>query len=594
MHLDLAFSSENLHYLSIKSHNSILERTEPILKVDGLRTYFDTMPSMIKAVDGISFELDHGETLGIVGESGSGKSVAMLSMLKLIEPPGRLYGGTAIFCDDTKCTDLLSLSDAEIAKYRGDKIGMVYQQAISAFNPVQRIRKQLREAILIHNSSAMDLDSHIENLLQKVDIEDPTRILDAYPHQLSGGQLQRCMIAMAIINNPCILIADEPTTGLDVITQKAVLRLLQQLKSDMGMSMIFISHDLGVISEMADRTIVMKKGVILEEGMTKDLFVDPQTTYAQALLHCRPSVYRTSKRLPTFESLSEGLVMEHELFIQLSDSQIQERRAKLLANPIILKTQGLEKSYSSTKGFLGIKNHKLHAVNGVSLHLRKGEVLGIVGESGSGKSTLAKLILALETSDKGDVNFNGKDLLELSAKELMPLRKKMQIIFQDVHGSLDPRMSVENVINFALSIHYPKWNKAKRKQRINELLMQVGLSDQYLDRLPHQLSGGEKQRVCIARAISIEPELLVCDECVSALDVSVQAQILNLLMDLRDDLGLSILFISHDLSVINFMCDRVLIMQDGKIVEEGYTKEILQDPKEPYTQKLIDAIPSAF
>jgi len=581
-----------LDYLGSKSPYTINKSTNIILRVESLKTHFATKPDLIKAVDGISFDLCLGETIGIVGESGSGKSVSMLSILQLIESPGKVVDGAVTYFDENASIDLLSLSEYEISKYRGAKIGMIYQQAISSFNPVQKIGKQLKEAVLIHNKSSVGLDLLLKDLLQKVELQDYERILAAYPHQLSGGQLQRFMIAMAIINKPKILIADEPTTGLDVITQKSVLKLLLNLKEELGMSMIFISHDLGVISEMADRTIVMKQGVIVEKGKTEDLFTKPQSPYAQALLLCRPSIKYKSRRLPTYEVLSNGVDVNSKIFAPFTSDEIRSHQSLMQSAPIILNACGLNKSFNDQNGVFKKPKNQVHAVIDLSFELRKGEVLGVVGESGSGKSTLAMLLLNLELPDSGAVYYEGVSIQALSKKEFKPFRKALQIIFQDVNGSLDPKMSVGAVIEFALKIHFPQASKKERKQRVINLLDQVGLSDKYLSRLPHELSGGEKQRVCIARAISVEPKVLICDECVSALDVSVQAQILNLLLDLRDILGLSLIFISHDISVINFMSDRILVMQEGRVVERGYTTAVLSHPKVEYTRMLLDSIPS--
>lgn len=582
-----------MNYLSLKSRTKIYDQADSILKVEGLKTYFKTKTREVKAVDGVSFELHKGETLGIVGESGSGKSVTMLSILQLIENPGKVMSGSAIYCDSNTCTDLLSLPTTEIAKYRGNKIGIIYQQAISAFNPIRSIGHQLREAILIHNKSAVDLDKTLITLLLRVDLGDPERILSAYPHQLSGGQLQRCMIAMAIVNKPNILIADEPTTGLDVITQKSVINLLKELKDELDMSMIFISHDLGVIADIASNVLVMKKGLVVEVNNMIDLFENPKTNYTKALLNCRPSIDQKSKRLPTYQDLDMGLDLKDESFKPLSNSEIEERKNYISHKPILLETQGLSKSFNVEMGLFRSSERNVEALKNVSLNIRQEEILGIVGESGSGKSTLAKIIARLEPPSSGTISFQTNDLLSSNGKALREFRKKIQIIFQDVTGSLDPKMNVEKTLDMVLSIHFRNKSKQWKNERTITLLEQVGLSKNFLHRLPHELSGGERQRICIARAIAVEPSLLICDECVSALDVSIQAQILNLLLDLRDELGLSILFISHDLSVINFMCDRVLIMRSGEILEQGYPQDILKRPKENYTKKLIAAIPNA-
>ena len=582
-----------LHYLGQKSYSSIYQQEVPILKVERLKTYFDVKPDKVKAVDGISFELAYGETLGIVGESGSGKSVTMLSIMQLVESPGIVLEGTAVYCDNvtSSSTDLLSLSEKEIAKYRGSKIGIVYQQAISAFNPIQTIGQQLKEAILIHDKSRPQLDLYLQDLLGKVRIEEPKRILTAYPHQLSGGQLQRCMIAMAIANEPRILIADEPTTGLDVITQKGVLELLKELRSELDMSMIFISHDLGVIAEMANQVLVMKEGVIIERGETKHIFENPKQEYTQALLHCRPRITASSKRLPTYERLKNGALLNDEIYRPETNAELKKRQEYISNQPELMTANGLSKTFFIKKGLLNKSIHEVKAVNDVSVVLRKGEVLGIVGESGSGKSTLAKLLLALESPTAGTVVYGGEDILQLNGKALKRIRKDLQIIFQDVTGSLDPRMTAEASIGMALSIHFSELTAVEKKNRIKTIMISVGLSEGHLGRYPHELSGGERQRVTIARAIAVEPSVLICDECVSALDVSVQAQILNLLLDLRDSLDLSIIFISHDLAVINFLCDRMLVMRDGRIVDKGIPTEILRSTNNEYTIKLLQSLP---
>ena len=581
-----------------------------LLEVIDLQTYFSTEEGITKAVDKVSFTIHRGETVGIVGESGSGKSVTSLSIMRLIaSPPGNIVGGQILYypSDGSKPIDLLQISENQMRQYRGNEIAMIFQEPMTSLNPVFTCGNQVIEAILLHQKTTKAEAKRLTlELFEKVQLPDPERIYKAYPHQLSGGQKQRVMIAMAMSCNPNILIADEPTTALDVTVQKRILELMTDLRQEIDASIIFITHDLGVIAEVADRVIVMYKGKIVEQGTIKDIFVNPQHPYTKSLLACRPPLdYRMSK-LPVVSDfmnvakkddgsikITEKTVSLDEIIesVKVKPETTKERLKVLKAQTPILEVKNLKTWFSAEKNFFGKTTKYIKAVDDVSFVVYPGETLGLVGESGCGKTTLGRTILRLTEAKEGEVFFEGRDILKLTRKELKALRKDVQIIFQDPYSSLNPRMTIGNAIIEPMQVHRILNTDTERKDRVIELLETVGLEAIHYERYPHEFSGGQRQRICIARALALNPKFIICDESVSALDVSVQAQVLNLLMELREQFGFTYIFISHDLSVVKFMSDRMIVMNQGKIEEIGVADEIYNHPKKPYTQQLIEAIP---
>jgi peptide/nickel transport system ATP-binding protein len=581
-----------------------------LLEVIDLQTYFSTDEGVTKAVDKISFTIHRGETVGIVGESGSGKSVTSLSIMQLIpSPPGNIIGGQILYYpnDNTESIDLLKIPEKEMRQYRGNEIAMIFQEPMTSLNPVFTCGNQVMEAILLHQKPSKSEAKRLTlDLFEKVQLPDPERIFNAYPHQLSGGQKQRVMIAMAMSCNPNILIADEPTTALDVTVQKHILELMADLRREIDASIIFITHDLGVIAEVADRVIVMYKGKIVEQGSIKDIFLNPQHPYTKSLLACRPPLDYRMEKLPVVAdfmdvtknedgsiNITEKAVLLSEIIesVKVKPETTKARLKTLEGQTPILEVKNLKTWFPSEKNFFGKTTKYVKAVDDVSFVVYPGETLGLVGESGCGKTTLGRTILRLTEAREGEVFFEGKDILKLSSKELKALRKDVQIIFQDPYSSLNPRMTIGNAIIEPMQVHNILNTDAERKQRVIELLQTVGLEARHYERYPHEFSGGQRQRICIARALGLNPKFIICDESVSALDVSVQAQVLNLLMELREQYGFTYIFISHDLSVVKFMSDRMIVMNQGKIEEIGVADDIYNHPQKVYTQQLIEAIP---
>lgn len=582
---------------------------EKLLEVIDLQTQFFTEEGIVKAVDKISFTLFRGQTLGIVGESGSGKSVTSLSIMQLVaQPPGKIVGGKIIYYPKGKPgIDLLQLSDQEMQHYRGNDLAMIFQEPMTSLNPVFRCGDQVAEAIILHQKiSKGDAKKLTIELFEKVKLPDPERIFRAYPHQLSGGQKQRVMIAMAMSCNPDVLIADEPTTALDVTVQKAILGLMNDLKKEIEASIIFITHDLGVIAEIADHVIVMFKGKIVEQGDVGNIFINPQHPYTKGLLACRPPLDFRLKKLPVVKDFmdfsrndnDEIVITEKIKSIEeiTADHQVdpnfrKQRQEFLQSQTPILEVKKLATWFPAKKNFFGKTIDWVKAVNEVSFNVYPGETLGLVGESGCGKTTLGRTILRLVEAHSGEVIFNGKNINKFSEQEMRNLRKHMQIIFQDPYSSLNPRMTIGNAIMEPMQVHQILANDEERKAKVIELLETVSLEAKHFNRYPHEFSGGQRQRICIARALALNPKFIICDESVSALDVSVQAQVLNLLMELRDKFQFTYIFISHDLSVVKFMSDRMIVMNQGKIEEIGDADEIYNHPKSEYTRNLIEAIP---
>ncbi|MCS7189357.1 MAG: ABC transporter ATP-binding protein [Bacteroidia bacterium] len=569
-----------------------------LLEVRNLSVGFLTRGGYVKAVEEVSFSLQKGQTLGIVGESGSGKSVTSLAIMRLIPtPPGHIAGGEIKFDSPSKGeVNLLSLSEKEMRQLRGNEIAMIFQEPMTSLNPVFTCGDQVVEAIRLHQRvSAKEAKERALALFEEVKLPDPSRIFSAYPHQLSGGQKQRVMIAMAISCEPVLLIADEPTTALDVTVQKAILELLQEIQAKRGMSMIFISHDLGVIGEICDHVLVMYKGRVVEQGSVVDIFSQPREPYTRGLIACRPPLDRRLHRLPTladFLKAPEKLTVEDALRAEtVSEEVYRARQRNLSAQKPILEVENLQVYFPVTKGIFGRVVDYVKAVDGVSFNVFPGETVGLVGESGSGKTTTGRAILRLIEPTGGRVVFMGQEVTRLSAEALRRLRRNMQIIFQDPYSSLNPRLTVGAAIVEPLLFHKIVANSKEAKEQAIALLEKVGMEADHFYRYPHEFSGGQRQRIAIARALAVQPKFIICDESVSALDVSVQAQVLNLLLDLQEQYGLSYIFISHDLSVVKFMSDRLLVMHQGRVVESGYSEDIYRNPRHSYTQKLIEAIP---
>lgn len=562
-----------------------------ILSIENLSIHFKNGEDTTIAVNDISINLFEGETLGIVGESGSGKSVTALSILKLLPKSAHYPTGNISYHSDTDQINVLDASESVLQKIRGNEIAMIFQNPMNSLNPSHRCGHQVLEAILLHqNVNKEHGKNQVLELFKKVDLPDPERIYKAYPHELSGGQIQRIMIAMAVSCNPSILIADEPTTALDVTVQKSILKLLADIKRELNTSTIFISHDLGVIKEIADRVVVMYNGKIVEQGKCADIFNNPSHPYTKGLIACRPPLNKRLAKLPTISDYLDKNNSDYKE-IKITDNQYQYRLQLLDQQPEILQVKNLSKFYSKKKNFFGRTTEWTRAVDNVSFSMHQGETLGLVGESGSGKSTLGRTILRLLDADKGKVIYKGQSVLDLNKLELKTIRKDLQIIFQNPYASLNPRMQIGKAIMEPMQVHNLHDSDKARKEKTIELLERVGLLPDHYTRYPHQFSGGQRQRICIARTLSVEPSFIVCDECVSALDVSVQAQILNLLVDLREQFNLSYIFISHDLSVVKHISDHIMVMKNGKIVERNDAENIYSNPQEIYTQNLLNAIP---
>ncbi len=579
-----------------------------LLKVSNLSTHFRTERGIVKAVDDVSFTLNRGETIGIVGESGSGKSVTALSLMQLIpNPPGKIANGTIEFNHPQKgIIDLVTLDKKEMQDERGNSISMIFQEPMTSLNPVFTCGDQVMEAIQLHQKvSSKEAKRRTIELFTKVELPRPEAIFDAYPHQISGGQKQRVMIAMAMSCNPSVLIADEPTTALDVTVQARILELMQHLRDENNMGILFITHDLGVVAEIADRVIVMYQGKIVEQGTVYEIFSNPKHPYTKGLLACRPKLDLHLKVLPVVSDFMEvdaqGQFLEKErkfssigeaiLFNYVSDEDIIDRNNAFAKLEPQLKIKNLKTWFPIKKGLLSKVVDHVKAVDDVSFEVFPGETIGLVGESGCGKTTLGRSILRLIDPTEGSIEFEGVNILDLNEKELRNLRKDIQIIFQDPYSSLNPRMTIGEAIIEPMRINNILDTDFARKKRAIELLERVNLNRKQFNRYPHEFSGGQRQRICIARALALNPKFIICDESVSALDVSVQAQVLNLLNELKEEFNFTYIFISHDLSVVKFMSDRIIVMNKGKIEEMGYAEDIYHNPQTEYTKRLIHSIP---
>lgn len=614
------------------------QEAKNILEVHNLSVEFTNETGVTKAVNNISFNIRKGETLGIVGESGSGKSVTSLSLMRLINtPPGEITEGELIFQSKKYgAVDLLNLSEKQMRSIRGDDISMIFQEPMTSLNPAYTCGDQVMESLLLHervskkeakertialfrrlfkpkkhssegyNAQAED---HLAPNYEEKHLKRCRQIFSSFPHQLSGGEKQRVMIAMALACKPSILIADEPTTALDVTVQAEILDLMAELRRDKDTATLFITHDLGVVANIADRVLVMYQGNIVEQGPVWDIFAKPQHPYTKGLLACRPRLDIKLRTLPVvsdfmqldsrgnimdtseakFQSVGQAIMMNYQ-----SEDELREQHDNLLKQEPILEVRNLKTYFVKEKNWLGKPISFEQAVDDISFNVYPGEILGVVGESGCGKTTLSRSILRLVEATAGEILFNGQDLLTLNESQMRRLRRDIQIIFQDPYGSLNPRMSIGEAIMEPMRVHNILDNDKERKQKVFSLLETVGLNGEaYFHRYPHQFSGGQRQRVCIARALALQPKFLICDESVSALDVSVQAQVLNLLNQLKDQYNLTYMFISHDLAVVKFISDRVMVMNKGKIEEVNFATDIYQNPQSAYTKRLIESIPNS-
>ncbi|MDH4466512.1 MAG: ABC transporter ATP-binding protein [Bacteriovoracaceae bacterium] len=565
----------------------------PLLEIKNLTVEFSTMEGKYTAVSNLSFRLHKGQTMGIVGESGSGKSVTSLAIMGLIpSPPGTIKSGEILF----NGKDLLKVSKEEWRSYRGNKMSMIFQEPMTSLNPVQCVGDQICESLILHKKlSKKQAWAEAIDLMNQVKIPNAESKAHAFPHELSGGQKQRVMIAMALACRPDLLICDEPTTALDVTVQKNVLDLLKELQEKHQMAMIFISHDLGVVSQVTDNVMVMYRSNVVESGTTKDIFVNAKHPYTKGLIACRPSLVSNPKRLLTVsdfmneDGTSKNNPPDMSLIYSAGETNEEVKRKKTFGDDLLV-VENLKTYFPVKSGFFRSTKNWIHAVDDVSFSVKRGMTYGLVGESGCGKTTLGRTILKLEKPTQGKIIFKGQNIAPLNSVEMLPLRPKMQIIFQDPFSSLNARMTIGDALLEPLEINCPEMSAKEKRDWVTYLIGRVGLHPKFLNRYPHEFSGGQRQRIAIARSLTLRPELLICDECVSALDVSIQAQVLNLLMDLQKELSLTYIFISHDLSVVKFIADEMAVMYKGKILERGIPEHIYQSPATDYTKKLINSI----
>lgn len=558
-----------------------------ILSVENLSISFFNNSEEKEIIHNISYQLQQNEILGIVGESGSGKSVSTMAILGLLPKKiSKITSGSILF----KGEDLTTLDSKAFQEIRGNKISVIFQEPMSSLNPSMTCGKQVSEVILQHkNISKTEAKAKVISLFEQVKLPIPETTYNKYPHEISGGQMQRVMIAMAIACEPEILIADEPTTALDVTVQKEIIQLLKELQAKNNMSILFITHDLSLISEIAHRVLVMYKGEVVEQGDLQEVFTKPKNNYTKALISSRPSLDYRLKTLPTIQDYLQDTTSKEII----TEADREKHHKTIYSKAPLLEIINLEKEYFNTSGLFH-KTEGFKAVNNVSFKLYEGETLGLVGESGCGKSTLGKAILQLDKATAGSIIYKGEDITKVSKQKMRELRKEIQIIFQDPYASLNPRLTVGNAILEPMKVHKLFSSDKERKEKVLEILNRVGLGADSYDRYPHEFSGGQRQRIGIARTIALQPKLIICDESVSALDISVQAQVLNLLNELKADFGFTYIFISHDLAVVKYMADQLLVMNAGKIEELADADEIYNNPKKEYTKKLIHAIPKGL
>ena len=551
-----------------------------LLEINNLNISIAQNQSSKSLVKNISFQIKKNEIVGLIGGSGSGKSLTALTILNLLNKDKFKVTGEILF----KGNDLLKISEKEMLKKRGAEISMIFQEPMSALNPTMKIGNQLYEVYKAHqNKSFLEITRRIKKLIKKVKLEGVENLFEKYPHEISGGQKQRVMIVMALACNPKLLIADEPTTALDVTVQKEIIDILKLLQKTEGLSILFISHDLKLVSKITDRLVILNEGVIKEKGINKNIFKNPISDYTKALLSVIIDPKKRLKTLPTIETYESNKKLVKE-----NKGQRQKRQKNIYSNKPILRVNNVSKFYNSSSNFFQ-KNKQYQALNNICLKLYAGETLGLIGESGSGKTTLSNAILKIHNFEKGKIYFKEKDISTLNGKELLNFRKKVQIIFQDPYASLNPVQKIQDAIIEPLIYHGLILEKKQVVKKTIQLLSDVGLDESFLSRYPHELSGGQRQRVCIARAISLKPEIIICDECVSALDVSVQSTILNLLNSLKEKYGFTYIFISHDLSVVKYMSDRIVVLFNGEIVEYEEADKMFLKPTNDYTRKLIKA-----
>jgi peptide/nickel transport system ATP-binding protein len=578
---------------------------QPLLSIKNLSVDFISEPGITNALKNISFLVNRNEVLALVGESGSGKSVTSLSILQLLpSPPAKYSSGEIFFSEDGNTSvDLLQRKGPALQDIRGNKIAMIFQEPMTSLNPVLTCGDQVMEAIQLHKKvSKQEAKQQTIEWFTRVKLPNPGNIFNRYPHQLSGGQKQRLMIAIAMCCHPSLLICDEPTTALDVTVQKTILQLIKELQQEQNMGVIFITHDLGVVAEIADRAVVMYKGEAIEQNTVKEIFLHPQHPYTKALLACRPVNHPRGERLPIvsdFLNEEQLRVTDYGLRVQqpVANSPQREHNSKsqiLNSTGQLLQVKNLSVWFPSKKTLFGKPLGFIKAVDDVSFEVYKEETLGLVGESGCGKTTLGRTLLRLVEPKTGKIIYNDIDLTAKKRDELRSMRKDIQIIFQDPYSSLNPRLTIGSAIAEPMKVHGLLPTDIQRKNKVTELLEKVNLKAEHFNRYPHEFSGGQRQRIVIARALALNPSFIVCDESVSALDVSVQAQVLNLLNDLKKELGFTVIFISHDLSVVRYISDRIMVMNKGKIEESGNADEIYFNPKSDYTKKLIASVPKGL
>ena len=566
---------------------------QPLLSIEQLSIDFISEQQTTNAIRNISLQVNRGEIFAIVGESGSGKSVTSLAVLQLLpKPPADYVSGRILFSEDGKTvTNLLHAPVKELQQIRGHKIAMIFQEPMTSLNPVMNCGNQVMEALLIHKKiSASEAKKETILWFEKVKLPQPEKTFHRYPHELSGGQKQRVMIAMAMCCHPSVLICDEPTTALDVTVQKTILELIKELQQQENMGVIFITHDLGVVSEIADRVAIMYRGEIMEQNTATNIFNHPQHPYTKALIACRPAMHPKNEKLPTVNDFmgSEAQISSPK------GEQVKPIKSNIQApspGTTLIKVENLSVQFPGKINLLGKPKTYFTAVEDVSFEIFKGETLGLVGESGCGKTTLGRTLLGLIEPASGKIIYNNSNISQFAKQQLKDLRKEIQLIFQDPYSSLNPRLTIGDAIAEPMKVTGIEKNIREQKKKVVELLERVSLSPNMMNRYPHEFSGGQRQRIVIARALSMDPGFIVCDESVSALDVSVQAQVLNLLNELKTELGLTMLFISHDLSVVRYMCDRIMVMNKGRIIETGSAEEVYHQPKNHYTKQLIKAIP---